>query len=301
MVQFNFTAMVSRLINSVKSNAFSDFKISAINGFSVPDQNSLSNKFHTLIFIKSGQGNIKIDFEEYTVRKSKVLLIGKYRKLSWLQIENIDGLFIQFTDNFYNQIYTGHPKIRSDQTLSGEFPPIIRLEPEEETEVNNLLDVINKEYTNKTENSREIICLCLKALIMLYRRKSNLNDNWFIADRKKKLMDDFTRLLNSRFAEFKTPKEFAGHLNISPNYLNAVCKEVSNKTVSWLIQERIVLEAKRLLTHTAWTVSEISFKLGFKDNSYFGRYFKKAVGMSPERFRTTNYRTRDLKKAQTEK
>lgn len=290
--------MVSRYTNSVKSNAFSDFKILTIDGFNLPDENNPNNKFYTLIIVKEGHGTIKVDFEEYTTRKSKVFLIGRYRKVSWIQIENLDALMIQFTDSFYNQIYTGNPKIRSDQTLAGEFPPSIQLSGEDETELNNLLHVISKEYNKRTENSREIICLCLKALIMLYRRKSNLEGNWFIADRKKKIVDDFTKLLNSNFAELKTPKEFAKHLNISPNYLNAVCKEISNKTVSSLIQERIILEAKRLLTHTELTVSEIAFKIGFKDNSYFGRYFKKASGITPERFRMKNIMINKLKKVQ---
>ncbi len=292
--------MVSRNTNSPKSNAYADFKISTINGFNLPEETNLNNKFYTFIIVKSGQGAIKIDFDEYAIRKNKVFLLGRYRKLSWLRIENLEALMLQFTDNFYNQIYTGNPKIKSDQTLSGEFPPTIQLENEDETELNNLIDVILKEYNNRADNSREIICLCLKALTMIYRRKSTLNGNWFIANRKKKLVDDFTRLLNSRFTELKSSKEFAGCLNISPNYLNAVCKEVSHKTVSCFIQERIILEARRLLTHTEWTVSEIAFKLGFKDNSYFGRYFKKAVGMSPERFRIANYRISNLKKTPTE-
>jgi AraC-like DNA-binding protein len=61
--------------------------------------------------------------------------------------------------------------------------------------------------------------------------------------------------------------------------------EVLSKTTSEVVQERIILEAKRLLAHTGLNVSEISYKLGFKDNSYFGRYFKKAVGLSPDRYR----------------
>lgn len=292
--------MVSRYANSVKSNAYSDFKILAIDRFNIPDEANPNNKFYTLIIVKEGHGAIKIDFDEYTTRKSKVFLIGRYRKLSWIQTESLEALMIQFTDSFYNQIYTGNPKIKSDQTLAGEFPPSIQLGDEEEAELGNLLEVISKEYSNKGENSREIICLCLKALIMLYRRKSNLEGNWFIADRKKKLVDDFTKLLNSRFAELKTPKEIAAHLNISPNYLNAVCKEISNKTVSRLIQERIILEAKRLLTHTELTVSEIAFKIGFKDNSYFGRYFKKASGITPERFRTANFIESEFKKVQSD-
>lgn len=282
--------MVSKSTQLDKSTTFSDFRINYINNFIVDENvNISSGKWYTLIFVKSGSGIIKIDFEELITLKNKIFLIDKYKKFNWEKNGIVDGLMIQFTDSLYNQIYTGNPKIKSDQTLSGTYPPFVKIDHEEENEWNNLIDVILREYTKKSENSREVICLCLKILIILYRRKANVTDNLFIADRKKKIMDDFTRLLNNRFNEFKTPKEFAEHLNISPNYLNAVCKEICNSTVSYFIQQRIILEAKRLLTHTEWTVSEIAFKLGFKDNSYFGRYFKKAVGIAPERFRSSKY------------
>jgi AraC-like DNA-binding protein len=272
-----------------KPVGFADLRINYINNFNADEiVNSASTKWYTLIFVKSGSGIIKIDFEELITIKNKIFLIDKYKKFTWSKNGIVDGIMIQFTDSLYNQIYTGNPKIKSDQTLSGAYPPFIKIEREEEAEWSNLIEVILNEYTRQFENSREVICLCLKALIVLYRRKANLSNSLFIADRKRKLMDDFIRMLNRRFTELKTPKEFAQILNISPNYLNAVCKAISNKTVSYCIQERVILEAKRFLTHTELTVSEISFKLGFKDNSYFGRYFRKAVGMSPERFRIAN-------------
>lgn len=277
-----------------KSIVFADLRINNINNFIADEnENSSSTKWYTLIFVKSGSGIIKIDFEELITIRNKVFLIDKYKRFVWSKNGIVDGLMIQFTDSLYNQIYTGNPKIKSDQTLSGEYPPFVKIDREDEIEWNNLIDVVLNEYNSRSENSREVICLCLKILIILYRRKANLNDNIFIADRKRKLMDDFIRLLNCRFTELKTPREFADFLNISPNYLNTVCKEISNKTVSYFIQERIILEAKRFLTHTEWTVSEISFKLGFKDNSYFGRYFRKAVGLSPERFRIANNKGND--------
>ena len=228
---------------------------------------------------------LQIDFDEHIALKNKVFLIEKYKIVNWEKQNKIAGVMVQFTDSFYNLIYTGNPEIRSDQTLLGDFPPFIRIEREEETEWNNLTDLILKEYILMKENSKEIICLFLKILVMLYRRKAFLKGRFVIGDRKKQLLNEFRKLVNSRFTDLKTPKEYAARLNISSNYLNAVCMEVLSKTTSEVVQERIILEAKRLLAHTGLNVSEISYKLGFKDNSYFGRYFKKAVGLSPDRYR----------------
>jgi AraC family transcriptional regulator, transcriptional activator of pobA len=81
----------------------------------------------------------------------------------------------------------------------------------------------------------------------------------------------------------KTPKGFALRLNISLNGHNALCKEVNNKTMSAIIQERIILEVKQLLDHSGLSVSEILYNLGFNNNSYLGRYFIKAEGIPPEK------------------
>lgn len=267
------------------SEILNDFKIHIINNIDIEFNKLAKRKWHTVFYVTGGNAVLQIDFDEHIALKNKVFLIEKYKIVNWEKQNKITGVMVQFTDSFYNLIYTGNPKIRSDQTLLGDFPPFIRIDREEEAEWNNITELILKEFLLMKENSKEIICLFLKIMVMMYRRKAFLNGRFVIADRKKQLLHEFRKLVNNRYHELKTPKEYASRLNISPNYLNAMCKEVFNKTVSELIQERLILEAKRLLAHTGLNVAEISDKLGFKDNSYFGRYFKKAVGLSPERYR----------------
>jgi AraC-like DNA-binding protein len=95
----------------------------------------------------------------------------------------------------------------------------------------------------------------------------------------------FQELIEQNFLKLKLPKEYAEILNLTPNYLNSLCKKVSGKSAGELIRQRVLLEAKRLLAHTSLTVSEIAFQLGFEDNSYFGRFFTKYTGSTPASFR----------------
>jgi AraC family transcriptional activator of pobA len=74
-------------------------------------------------------------------------------------------------------------------------------------------------------------------------------------------------------------------LYITPNHLNALCKEYLGMQAGEVIRNRILLEAKRLLVSQDITISEISDELSFNDNSYFTKFFKKLVGMTPEEFR----------------
>ena len=69
------------------------------------------------------------------------------------------------------------------------------------------------------------------------------------------------------------------------NHLNRVVKETTEKTTTQLITERIVQDAKILLKHTAWNVSEIAYALGFGKATHFNNFFKKHLELSPVKFR----------------
>jgi AraC family transcriptional activator of pobA len=81
--------------------------------------------------------------------------------------------------------------------------------------------------------------------------------------------------------------DYAGLLHISAKALNKVSKAKFNKTLSDLIAERIIVEAKRELYLTSKPVKQVAFELGFNDEFYFSRFFKKNVAVSPQVFRDT--------------
>lgn len=85
--------------------------------------------------------------------------------------------------------------------------------------------------------------------------------------------------------DLRTPADFATQLNVHVNHLNRAVKEITQKTTSQLIAERILQEAKILLKHSQWNVSEIAFALGFTEVTHFNNFFKKHVGTSPGKFR----------------
>lgn len=249
----------------------------------------LKEKYNSFILITGGDGILQIDFDEFIALENRVFFIEKYKIWSWNRINKVRGVLIQFTDSFYNHIYTGNPKIRSDQSLFGEIPPFITIRKVDKNEWKSICGFLFKEYSAARRNSREIICLALKVLMLMYRRNSQIRSVVFESRQKRELLNDFRKLVNNRFRTLRTAKDYAHELNITPNYLNALCQEYFYKTVTAIIQERVILEAKRLLMHSRLSISEIAYNLGFKDNSYFGRYFKKAAGMTPDTFRSQYY------------
>ena len=103
--------------------------------------------------------------------------------------------------------------------------------------------------------------------------------------RSKVITLEFRQMVAQRFKTLKSPGEYAEALHLSLSYLNEIVKETTGFTVSYWIQQEIVLEAKRLLYYSQCSVKEIAHELGYEDHTYFSRLFKKQVGQTPGEFR----------------
>lgn len=84
----------------------------------------------------------------------------------------------------------------------------------------------------------------------------------------------------------RTAADFAKQLNVHVNHLNRSVKELTGKTTSHIIGERILRESKILLKHSPWNVSEIAYALGFTETTHFNNFFKKHTSLAPLKFRS---------------
>jgi AraC-like DNA-binding protein len=99
---------------------------------------------------------------------------------------------------------------------------------------------------------------------------------------------EFKQFLERGFALLKRPSDYASALHISTPYLNECVRKATGFSVSYHIQQRIILEAKRLLYHSHQSVKEIAIQLGYQDYAYFSRLFTKIARMTPIAFRNKN-------------
>lgn len=112
-------------------------------------------------------------------------------------------------------------------------------------------------------------------------------------DANARLTAVFTELLERQFPiespsqqfALRSAKDFAAQLNVHVNHLNRAVKQITGKTTSQNIFERLTSEAKVLLRHTDWNISEISYSLGFEEPSHFNNFFKKHTDLTPSAFR----------------
>ncbi len=153
-----------------------------------------------------------------------------------------------------------------------------------------MFEEINSDYIHKYDVLRtivfELIHFALKMQPSATLGKQPINASQRISTLFLELLErQFPIDENHKVLTLRSASDFAKQLNVHVNHLNKAVKDTTEKTSSQVIGERILQEAKILLKHSAWTVSEIAFALGFTEVTHFNNFFKKHVQLSPLKFR----------------
>jgi AraC family transcriptional activator of pobA len=151
--------------------------------------------------------------------------------------------------------------------------------------LHSILTDIFQEYTEQKEGYQDVIKANLDIFFIEFFRQRRSNTSRKTSSFEQGRVDDFFELLETNVSRHKQVSFYASLLNISVYQLNTVTKAAFGKTPSEMINDYIILEAKRHLLATSDQVNQIAYQLGY-DPSYFIRFFKKHAGHSPEVFRT---------------
>ncbi len=249
------------------------------------NENSFKTKFYTLLMVEEGSGVVAIDSQSFEIKKNTVFFVDYNQVFRFSEMKDFKGEVLLFTKSFYNLIYTGNRKIKNDTAFSG-LSSLQNFSTKDFISFKSGVQEIKKEFVNPVLLSPEIICLLLKTSILkLIRKGDHPNYLEFKTNRKNSYLESFKNLVEKNFKELKRTSDYAKELTITANYLNALVKEKLDISAENLIQNRVILEAERLLLNTHLSVTEISFELGFSDKSHFGKYFKRVMEESPNQFR----------------
>jgi AraC family transcriptional activator of pobA len=219
--------------------------------------------FYLILYVTKGAGVHTIDFKTYDVNPGSFFMMTPGQVHSWKLEHGTDGFIIFFNHEFL------------------EFPSNPHLAPKDK----GTLDVIVREMHRETDTKiqRAWLEVLLLKLSTSYDESGPVNATTF---RLRKL----EQLIDKNFLKLKKPADYANLMNLSPAYLNNLCKKHLGKTLSDLINERIVLEGKRLFAYTDLNVAQVSNKLRFSEPSYFVRFFRKKTGITPEQFKESTIR-----------
>ncbi|WP_205511007.1 helix-turn-helix domain-containing protein [Longitalea arenae] len=208
------------------------------------------------------------------------------------QNDNQKGFFCIFTDTYFTSAKNGIVLDELPIFKPGGYP-VFQLTNEEYAEIAYIFEKMMKELASDYAYKYDLLRNYLMELIH-YGQKlqpaSTLPTAHTAADRVASL---FIELLERQFPietlyqqlELRTPGEYADRLSVHVNYLNKALKESTGKTTSEIISQRVLQEAKILLRHTNWNISEIAWCLGFEELAHFSNFFRKHTGLSPNPFR----------------
>lgn len=238
-------------------------------------------------------GNSKVHYADQVVEVKKQALSFSNPQIpyKWEHVERIkDGYYCIFNQHFFHQLGSllqydvfqpggTHLFELTDEQVAHLYPVFQRMEQELASDYPYKYDVLRTEVSGLLH-----FAMKLQPNISAVRQPLNA---------AQRISTLFLELLERQFPidenhpslSLRSASDFAAQLNVHVNHLNKAVKETTDKTTTQVIAERVLQEAKILLKHSPWTVSEIAFTLGFKELTHFNNFFKKQTGISPLAFR----------------
>jgi AraC-like DNA-binding protein len=248
--------------------------------------------YHLVIFTK-GSGFHTIDFERFPVTAGAAYFMVPGQVHSWAFEGDTDGYVINFSASFFQAFlaesnYLDHFPFWSGNAAGG----VLELPKELRAGCSAILEQLVTETETIQLLNRDMVRVQLISLfITIARATGHLPVPAHEVRPSLLLLHQFRKLVDEYYTRFKLPKEYAALLYITPNHLNALCNDLLGKPAGEVIRERVLLEAKRLLVNVEAGIAAIGYQLGFPDNSYFTKFFKKYTGITPEEFRKGLNRT----------
>ena len=288
--------MVSNHKRSV-SQFNSELKLKGFNVFQIEEDGNATRTYSRKDFYKicltTGKSIIHYSDRSFE-HEGTILFFGNpHIPYSW---ETISAEYKGYTVLFSEEFMV--PNERSESLQQSPLfkiggTPVLEISQEQREFLNSIFQKMIEEqqsnYSYKDELIRNYIHLILhEAMKMQPSEKLDKHKN-----ASSRLTSVFLELLERQFPietsdkplQLKAAQDYANHLAVHVNYLNRAVKEVTGKSTTNHITDRILSEAKALLQHTSWNISEIAYALGFDYPTYFNNFFKKHTGTNPKTVR----------------
>lgn len=248
------------------------------------------NSFFTLIWVKKGTGRINADFDSHDFGPDTLFTFAPYQPFVFSGSGPIAGVAIYFHFDFFC-IHKHQKELELNGVLYNNVyqPPFVTVDENAALTFDMVCQQMERELQHPALAQYELLLSYLKIfLITASRLKMDQQPNLTLKAKDNKepfILQKLKDAIEENFRTRHSPGEYADMLYISPKALAKITKTHFNKTLSSLINERIIIEAKRELYLTGKTVKEIAYELGYEDEYYFSRFFKVNAEVSPQMYR----------------
>jgi AraC family transcriptional activator of pobA len=248
--------------------------------------------YYSLIWVKKGTGTVRADFSEYDFSEDTLFSFSPYQPFMLNVKAETSGLVINFHPDFFC-IHKHHKEVACHGVLFNNIynPPLVQVDDAAKANFEMIIGQFKTELQNPALAQYELLISYLKIfLITASRLKTEQQTDAkkvTAEDEEPFILQNLKNYIESHYKTKHTASDYADMLSISPKALTKLTKAHFNKTLTDLIAERIIIEAKRELYLTSKNIKEIAYELGYNDEYYFSRFFKKNVDVSPQLYRET--------------
>ena len=243
------------------------------------------------MLIRQGSGTVSTDLRRDTFSAPCMLFFSPYQPFTIIGDAELRGVSIGFHSDFFC-IYKLPKEVVCNEVLYNNIydPPVLPLRDPDATGFQTLISRMREEMETPGFAHQEFLIANLKLLIITASRLKLEELETALPETETPDILLARRIRQAIEEHYKTehaPARYAEILGISPRMLRHVVKTRFQTTMTDLLRDKVVTEAKRDLYLTTKSIKEIAWDLGYQDEYYFSRMFKKSVGVSPQVYRET--------------
>lgn len=275
----------------------SELKLKGFKAFQIEEDSNATRTYSRKEFYKIclTTGKSQIHYADRSYKQDGTILFfgNPLIPYSWETISTTyKGYTCLFAEDFINQ------SERSRSLLQSPFfkidgTPVLEISEEQRLFLNTLFQKMIEEQESDYQFKDELIRNYISLIIHEALKMQPSEHDPQTGKAAVRITSVFLELLERQFPietydrplQLRSAQDYARYLNVHTNYLNRAVKEVTGKSTTTHITERIIAEAKALLQHTDWNISEVAYALGFEYPTYFNNFFKKLTGTNPKSLR----------------
>lgn len=245
--------------------------------------------FYEVFWITSGRGTCWIDFAAFPIRPRMLCFVSPGQVHGW---DIAAGVVAGYLLAFRGEFLSANPDseallLRTPFFRNTSDPQVLRVGDGQADAFSRLFEEIGRECRDVLADRDTIIRAMLNVLLVRAERMHGRTEPTaaHARDGASMLAQRFLILVQSHFLTASSVTEYARMLGVTPNHLTATIKRAFGRPAGLILRERVLLEAQRLLRYSELSVSEVGYRVGFEDASYFSRFFRKQTGQTPVEFR----------------